>query len=336
MALALSGLCVTSAHASLLLNTAIQGAALSVDGIGVVGAGSGQLQVDVGALNSTVAKAYLYTSDIWGSGVSSVIFGGTQFNTGSGTLLSPNANPANTYRYDVTSIVSSVVNGNSGLFNFSFSELGDNDGAVLAVAYQNANTVGGSAIIMDGELSPTGDSTLLNFSSPYASGNAIMSLASSFSYNGNGITNLTGQATIINIITSGALSPRRLTSCAGGNDDGNFIAADGALMTVGGVGDSAANPDPNCGGGAGDDELYDLSQGNSSNAAPFLAAGDTFVQFDTRNPTNDDNVFALFFSSKFEVSNVNGNPISTVPEPASMALLALGLAGFGAARRRKA
>lgn len=65
---------------------------------------------------------------------------------------------------------------------------------------------------------------------------------------------------------------KRLTSSAGGADDG--APHDGALITVGGDGDSTAK--------STDDELYDLT--------PFVADGDKSVAVRTANPSRDDNV----------------------------------------------
>ena len=77
---------------------------------------------------------------------------------------------------------------------------------------------------------------------------------------------------------------QRVSSAAGGEDDGQ--PANGALITVGGVGDSNANPsDPNAPptNPRSDDELYSL--------LPFVNTGDTTIQVATRNPSGDDNIF---------------------------------------------
>ncbi|HTN49771.1 MAG TPA: PEP-CTERM sorting domain-containing protein [Burkholderiaceae bacterium] len=320
----------TSASASLSVRDFFADAALTVDGLGVQGAGSGTLQSTV-ASGSTVLKAYLYTPSIWNfSPVQPVTFEGVLLNPASGITLAPNVNPATTVMYDVTSIVKPIIDGGpGGTYNFRLQEMGDNDGSVLVVVYQNAATMGGAAIVLDGELSTTGDTTQLNFVGPYTSGDFIMSLADSFSYNGPPPT---GQVTTVDVQTSSNPSSRRLTSCAGGNDDSvpPFAAVNGQLITAGGEGDSPTNPDPNCTVANQDDELYNLALGNSANASPFITAGDNFLRLLTLNPSNDDNVFGMFITSTFSIENPN-----PVPEPATLTLLGLGALGLAALRRRR-
>jgi hypothetical protein len=335
-----ASLALTAAAASLASSAALGGltasnyfanAALSIDGLGVLGAGSGQLQANV-PVGSQVLGAYLYTASVWDRFPNaSVRFNGTQFNPSGGTLLGPNANPATTVRYDVTNIVRSVVQGGSGgLYNFDLQELGDNDGSVLVIAYSNASTQGRSALIYDGELATTGDVTRFNFANPYSGGNMLMSLASSF---GNQPVLGAPQYSLIDVRTSSNPNARRLTSSAGGADDriSGQGSQNGALITVGGIGDDPANvdpfavpspfgPNPNP-----DDELYNLALGNVVDANPFISLGDTWVELNTLNPSDDDNIFGMFVSADFVIDN-------PIPAPPTLALLAaVGLAG----RRRR-
>ncbi len=91
---------------------------------------------------------------------------------------------------------------------------------------------------------------------------------------------------------------QRLTTSAGGQDDGQ--SENGALLTVGGLDDSPANPaDPlatDTNGPRYDDELYDL--------LPFVNTGDTTITVATANPSNDDNIFFAAFNLKSTVAIV--------------------------------
>ena len=341
VALAALALSVPSAMAGQTVRATFSGAALSVDGWGST-ASSGFLQTDVAA-GSTVVAAYLYSTDVWGSGVAgNVTLDGTFLSSSSGALL-PSSNPAHTRIYDVTSIVQSrLASAGGGVVNHSISEAGNSDGEVLVVAYKNASTAGGTAIIMDGGLATGGDTTHVAFASPYKGGDTILSLASSYSYSGSGTgPNPTGQYSKVDIQTSSSPASRRLTTSAGGNDDGSFQAANGALITVGGVGDNPANPaDPYfVGAGGYDDELYNLALGNGVDPSPFLKTGDTWMNIVTNNPSGDDNVFGSFITTSFAVSSVNDHPViqnnSPVPEPETYAMLIAGLGLLGAMTRRK-
>lgn len=307
------------ASASLLFRESFDNAALSIDAFGST-SNNGTLQTDV-PVGATVLKAYLYASSIWNFGsVNDVKLNGNLLKVADAFLLTPDENPATTVRWDVTSLLSSL----GGLQNHTIEELGDNDGETLVVSYQDATTTGFSSFILDGELSTTGDTTKFNFDQLYSNGDFIVSFADSFSYQPS------GQFTTVDVTTNSTLS-RRLTSSAGGQDDGKGDN-NGALITAGGIGDSLANPDPfasDSGGFRTDDELYNLALGNSADPNPFIQAGDTFVELNTVNPSNDDNVYSLFITSTFKTK-------VSVPEPlTTLGSLAVGAFGLAFCRKYK-
>jgi hypothetical protein len=317
------GLClnITPASASLMARNVISNAALSIDGFGSL-SNKGIIQANIPA-GSTIQRAYLYAASVWNmSPVYGVTFHGNELSLNSATILSPNQNPATTARWDVTNIIASSFTG--GLQDFSIVENGQNDGAVLVVAYSNSSTQGLTSVILDGELSTGGDTVQFDFDSPYTGGDFLLSLASSYS------SQPSGQYTKIDVTTN-STNNRRLTTSAGGQDDGEW--GNGALMTVGGIGDDPTNPNPfafssDPSAPRIDDEYYNLALGNIENAAPFISPGDTFLRLTTQNRTNDDNVFGLFITSGFKIT------ATPVPEP-SMTLGIFGIGAIGALISRR-
>ncbi|NCR56488.1 MAG: PEP-CTERM sorting domain-containing protein [Microcystis aeruginosa LL13-06] len=310
------GLClnIAPASASLIVRESISNAALSIDGFGSL-SNSGIIQANI-PTGSTIKRAYLYAASVWDmSPVYGVTFNGNLLSLSSATILSPNSNPATTARWDVTNIIAASFTG--GLQNFSITENGPiptNDGAVLVVAYSNPSTQGFTSVILDGELSTGGDTSQFNFASPYTGGDFLVSLASSYSLQPD------EQFTQIDVTTN-STNNRRLTTSAGGQDDGQ--GSSGALITVGGIGDDPANPGPFASSFLGpriDDEYYNLALGNSASTTPFILPGDTFLSLKTLNPSNDDNVFAMFITSEFKMT------ATPVPEPS----MTLGIFGIGA------
>jgi Bacterial Ig-like domain (group 1) len=166
------------------------------------------------------------------------------------------------------------------------------DGTCLAVIFDDPNqATNNSIILLFGGQDPAGDRFQINLAAPLdptsPSARADMGLGISFSFQG---TSGSGMVSLIDVNSS------RLTSSAGGEDDDpdatSIPSENGKLMTAGGIGDSNDNPPPmasDAGGLRTDDELYNL--------LPFVNSGDTEVQVDTRNPTNDDNIFFAYFTT---------------------------------------
>ena len=223
-----------------------------------------------------------------------------------------------TARADVTSLVTSLVAGAvSPNFSFAVTEGGLTnriDGLVLAIVYQQAGLPLGSVALLDGGQNTGGETTTVTLANPLGdttspSFQASLGLGISFSIN--------GQASSVDVNGS------RLTNFAGDNDD-STEAADGALITAGGVGDNAGN---NVGSYADDDELYDLK--------PFLKTGDTGFTIFTSNPTADDNIFVASLYVTGQIGSVTPGPVNPIPEPETYALMLAGLGLLGAAAKRR-
>jgi lysophospholipase L1-like esterase len=158
------------------------------------------------------------------------------------------------------------------------------EGSILTIVYDDpAVTVKQTVSILYGALSPTGDSYQVQLSSPIKLSDSNtrleMSLGISYSYQESGAQQYS------TVMVNG----RQVTGAAGGSDDG--LPHNGALITVGGEGDVAGNPDnPTAGptGARSDDELYDLR--------PLVKDGDTSIRVETSNPSLDDNVFFALFA----------------------------------------
>jgi hypothetical protein len=193
---------------------------------------------------------------------------------------------------DVTSIVKPIVDGAAaGLVDLTITEVNtfSLDGEVIAVVFSDpSQTRNNTVVLLFGAQNTAGDDFSIDLANPIDKTDAAlkidMSLGISFSFQP------AGQYSTVDVNST------RMTSSAGGQDDG--AGEDGALLTVGGIGDTNANPaDPNqtdSGGPLYDDELY--------NILPFVANGDTHIAVHTVNPSNNDNIF---FSAFF--MNVAGN-----------------------------
>jgi len=325
------------AHAS--LNVAYQfvgNGNWSIDGVGGNNTPVGTVSANI-PVGATVQKAFLYSSmsNISGTlSAPSVTFEGTNYSGAAWTSLGnyqPNAAFPNfwlgAYRTDVTAQVAGLAGGGSAsLFNWTVNAenpTGNIDGEVLAIIYSLPSEQTRTLAFLDGFSSSTGDATTINFASPLTAGQladpnfqAQLSLGIGFSTGGS-------QSSSVDINVNG----NRLTSAAGGADDGSLT--NGALITVGGIGDNPANPlDPNS-NNAADDELYTLN--------PFLSAGMNSFSILTRNPSLDDNIFfaGLNITAQARVNDPPGVP-DTGSTLAFLGLTLGALLRFGGRFRRQA
>jgi hypothetical protein len=202
------------------------------------------------------------------------------------------------YFAEVTALVKPKLDAaGAGAVTFSVAEPEPDltDGEIAVVIYDDpAVTVDQSVAIMYGALNPNGDGFQIALGAPIDKADLAtrleMSLGISFSNQSGGLQ----QYSTVDV------DGTRLTTSAGGEDDG--APHNGALLTIGGEGDSPDNPsdplatptDPRS-----DDELYNL--------LPLVKDGDSQIRVTTSNPSLDDNELLATFTTSPAV--VSGAPL---------------------------
>lgn len=261
------------------------------------------------AAGSTVVAAYLYTSTFLNTATPV----GDTFNGSAVTYTTNLGTDAadvwtlTAFRADVTSIVAPVINGGGGgAYSFTMNESNfHQDGEALVVVYSNGALATTTVGILDGFSASAGDSTAINFATPLdptASGfQAEMRLGIGFS--------------CCSQESSVSVNGTTITNVAGNFDDG-AQQANGSLITMGGNNDPFSAVLPLY---ANDHERYNL--------VPYINAGDTSINVNTKNVSNDDNIFVALF----QVTGVAGinQPPPNVPEPGTLLLLGIGVAAMG-------
>jgi hypothetical protein len=262
---------------------------LSVDGVGTNSA-SGIVQVEKPA-GATVRKAFMAAASTGFSfralANGDVRIDGVPFNW---SISTPSSIGSSNSWAEVTSLVKPKIDAApAGRVNFTITEVssGGIDGEILAVIFDDPNqTTSNTVALLFGAQAVGGDTFAVGLADPINLGDPnlqlTMSLGISFGFQPG------GQLSTVDV------NGMRLSSSAGGQDDFQGFANNGALLTVGGLDDSTSNPPPFASPSIGfrtDDELYDLK--------PFVHNGDTNINIFTRNPSNDDNIFfsALFLKA---------------------------------------
>ncbi len=291
---------------------------LSVDGLGTNSSSGGTIRVQKPA-GATVRDAFMAAASTGFSGRvlanGDVKIDGQDVNW---SMTTPSSIRSSNSFANVTSLVKSKIDSApAGIVNFHIDEVSSDgiDGEVLAVIFNDPNqTTSNTVILLFGAQNIAGDNFSIGLANPINKNDPKLlldlSLGISFGFQTSGSL---GQHSNIDV------NGMRLSSAAGGQDDGQ--GENGALLTVGGIGDSNANPpDPQYGangsdplglGDRADDELYDLR--------PFVNNGDTTILVHTINPSNDDNIFfaALNLHS---VTAVEGEGILLSPAASNAAV----------------
>ncbi|WFN34026.1 hypothetical protein L1S32_09245 [Methanogenium sp. S4BF] len=278
---------------------------VSIDGVGSNGENGAIIQAEKPA-GAVVRKAYLAAASKGFSGYK-IPDGGVMIDGAPVTWDLETASSISSWNYwaDVTALVQGKIDAApAGRVDFVITELCSTvvDGEILVVIFDDpAQDHDNTVILYFGAQDVAGDSFAITFANPIDLNdpNLALDFSLGLSY---GYQDDDEQFSLIDV------NGQRLSSWAGGSDDcADASPSNGALLTVGGLDDSTANPaDPYAQPLADtryDDELYSL--------LPFVNQGDTQVVIDIINPSMDDNIF---FAGVY-LHSMRENPIGTPEFP---------------------
>jgi len=258
---------------------------LSVDGSGTNNFAA-IIQVEKPSAGATVRKAYMAAATTGFMGGYTIPNGGITLD-GASVIWDPSRTIPSSISSmnqwaDVTELVRTKLNAAPvGVVDFTLHENNSGliDGEILAVIWDDPTAPDTTVTLLYGAQNIAGDAFSVSLARPVDKSNPNtrldMALGISFGFQPS------GQYSVLEMGING----QRISTSAGGYDDGE--GDNGALITVGGIGDTNANPanpfQTDSAGTRYDDELYNL--------LPFVQNGATSFTVSTRNPSNDDNIF---------------------------------------------
>jgi hypothetical protein len=280
---------------------------VSLDALGTNNAAGGMIHVQKPD-GATVKVAYMAVATTGFTGYR-LAAGDVQIDGNSYVWSIETSSSISSWNYwgDITSLVKPKIDSASaGLVSFNITEANTLaiDGEILVVVFNDpSQTTDNTVVLLFGAQDVAGDTFHIGLAQPLNLSDPNLqldfSLGISYGYQDNYAT---GQYSIVDVNTV------RMTTSAGGEDDG--AGENGALITVGGIGDSNANPTNAYATPINfrdDDELYNL--------LPFVTNGDTTINVFTQNPSFDDNIFFAALNLKSALAVV-GEGIVLAPASA--------------------
>ena len=278
--------------------------ALSLDGLGVYPGTTGVIQVQKPSASATVRSAFMAAATTGFTGYR-LSAGDIKIDGNNFVWSIETVSGISSWNYwgDVTNLVKAKIDAApAGRVDFTVTETNTYsiDGELLAVIFDDPTlTTDNTIVLLFGAQAVGGDTFHIGLGSPLTADSLThpldLSLGISYGYQPS------GQYSIVNV------NGQRMTTSAGGQDDG--AGANGALLTVGGLDDSDANPSnplaTDSGGPLYDDELYNLN--------PFVNVGDTTINVFTQNPSTDDNIFFAALNLQAQVAVVGEGIVLSPP-----------------------
>ena len=281
----------------------------SADGLGIARGETGTLQVQRAASSSVIAAYLLVSSNNVTSAPTDIMLNDAPVTLTHSATETTSGYSFTNYFGDVTSNIKALIdNSAAGVIDVAVdngaNQTSDPEfitGDALVVVFNTPSAPSASIVLDFGTSATAGDTFTIAYPAltEPETADLEMSIGDAYSY---------GRTQTSTITVNG----ETLTDQAGHFDDcstfvdNNNRCPNPALITVGGVGDTLANPTVgDTWTPTNDDELYSLS--------PFVNVGDTDIVVNTNNASNDDNIFMALFYLK-DIVVTGSEPVSSLGE----------------------